>query len=58
MRSTNSKANRTFEALACSVQDLSDEQIQEMHVVINDSEDGYDFDFISAVKSFRHLCSR
>ena len=55
MKSTNSKVNRTLNAIALT-QNLPDSQAIDINTVINDEQDGYDFDFIAAVNHFRHLC--
>ncbi len=56
MRTTNTKASRTFDALACTLNYLPDKTIYKIHSVINDKRDGYNFNFIAAVNSYRQLC--
>jgi len=51
MKSHNTKVNRLLSALAVELKDLPDEKIE----LINDERDGYDFDFVSEVRSFRRL---
>ena len=55
MRTKNTKANRTFDALACALNYLPDKTIHKINSVINDERDGYHFDFIAAVNSYRQL---
>ena len=55
MKSTNTKVNRTLEALAVELYALPDEEIKLIHKTINDGKDGYDFDFIQAVNNYRSL---
>jgi hypothetical protein len=56
MKSTNKKASRTLDCLANILRDLPDKKIKHIHGAINDKRDGYNFDFISAVNSYRSLC--
>ncbi len=55
MRTTNTKVNRTFEALAVALSALPDKTIDRIHALINDEQDGYIFDFRLAVDLFRRL---
>ena len=57
MRTTNKKANRTFDALAHALNYLPDKTIYKINGIINDQRDGYRFDFIAAVNNYRRLCS-
>ena len=52
-KSTNTKVNRLLGALAVELRGLDDNVIVRIHNIINDDLDGYDFDFIGAVNSFR-----
>ena len=53
MKSNNPKVNRMLSALAVELRELPDEQIKNIHKLINDDIDGYNFDFISEVNSMR-----
>ncbi len=53
--SKNTKVNRLLEAMAVILHDNSDITIKELHAVINDERDGYNFDFIAACNSYRNL---
>jgi hypothetical protein len=55
MKSTNTKVNRTFGALAVELHDLPDKRIKIIHKIINDGRDGYSFDFVSNVNTYRSL---
>ncbi len=55
MRTTNTKANRTFDSLACALSYLPDKTIYKINSIINDERDGYRFDFVAAVNSYRQL---
>ena len=51
--SKNSKVCRTLDAVAACVYDCSDNLIREIHAVITDERDGYEFDFVGAVNAYR-----
>ncbi len=55
MKTRNSKASRTFNALACALNYLPDKTIHKIHSIIADDRDGYHFDFIAAVNSYRSI---
>ena len=55
MKSHNTKVSRTFSAIAVELHTLPDNKIKLLHKMINDGKDGYDFDFIGEVNSYRIL---
>ncbi len=52
-RTKNSKAYRTFDAIAACVYNCPDNLVREIHATITDEQDGYEFDFVGAVNSYR-----
>ncbi|KKM66145.1 hypothetical protein LCGC14_1484080 [marine sediment metagenome] len=52
-RTKNSKVCRTLDAIAACVYDCSDNLIREIHAGITDERDGYEFDFVGAVNTYR-----
>ena len=53
MRRKNKKVNRLLSAIALRLKDLPDSTIIELHDIINDKRDGYDYDFKMAVENYR-----
>ena len=54
-RSSNSKVDRLLSSLGCLLKDLPDDQQKEINHVINDLRDGYIFDWIGHVETWRSL---
>ncbi len=52
-RTKNSKVYRTLDTIAACVYDCPDNLIREIHAGITDERDGYKFDFIEAVNTYR-----
>ncbi len=52
-KTKNSKVCRTLDVIAGCVYDCSDNLIKEIHTEITDERDGYEFDFIGAVNTYR-----
>lgn len=54
-KSKNTKVNRLLGALAVELREQSDATILNIHNIINDERDGYDFDFVTAVNAYRQF---
>ena len=51
----NKKTKRLLDAIAVTMYDQDDRLIKLLHKVIADGKDGYPYDFIATVNSFRVL---
>ena len=49
----NTKVERLLSALAVELKGMPDEAIRRIDDIINDGKDGYDFDFVGEVNSYR-----
>ncbi len=49
----NSKVKRLLDAMAVVMKDQDPKVIEQLHKVINDKRDGYNFDFTKACNSYK-----
>ena len=54
-RSSNAKVKRLLSSLSLLLKDLPDEQQKEINHTINDLQDGYIFDWVGHVSTYRSL---
>lgn len=55
MKSNNTKVDRLPSVLAIKLKDLPDDKVNRVHDLINDTYDGYDFNFNRCVKTARYF---